>query len=123
MPPKKHTGSETQESSNMEAAQEVSGAEAELRNQILELRRKLTISNTEKERCFQECVQQKNILIREYQDQISKLTNEKDDEIRNLTRANELGRWLRAHRCPKGVTRSLCRVKCYLTERGHGRAL
>ena len=64
-------------------------SEVDLRREIYELRRKLTISEDKREKDLQESITERNILVNRYQEQINRISNEKDDEIRNITRASE----------------------------------
>jgi len=90
MSPKKQQGGDPRDSDGEESQVEI-----DLRNQISELRRKLTISEEQKEVNLQESVHERNALVRqnqEFQEQLRRVSSEKDDEIRNLLRANDIYR-------------------------------
>ena len=90
MPPKKQQGGDPHDSDVEESQIEI-----DLRNQIADLRRKLTITEEQKEVHLQESAHERNVLVRQYQEtqeQMRRVASEKDDEIRNLLRANDIYR-------------------------------
>ena len=72
--------------------QEDNSVEDDLRQEILELKRQLTIAEESRERTLQESIRERNMVIDRYQEQINRMSAEKDDEIRILSKANEIFR-------------------------------
>ncbi|KAH3874459.1 hypothetical protein DPMN_037703 [Dreissena polymorpha] len=63
-----------------------------LRQEIADLKKKLVISEETRERNLQDSICERNSVINKYQDEINRVSAEKDDEIRILSKANELFR-------------------------------
>ena len=63
-----------------------------LRQEIADLKKKLVISEETRERNLQDSIRERNSVINKYQDEINRVSAEKDDEIRILSKANELFR-------------------------------
>jgi len=63
-----------------------------LRQEMADLKKKLVISEETRERNLQDSIRERNSVINKYQDEINRVSAEKDDEIRNLSKANELFR-------------------------------
>ncbi|KAH3880966.1 hypothetical protein DPMN_004888 [Dreissena polymorpha] len=63
-----------------------------LRREIADLKKKLVVSEETKERNLQDSIRERNSVINKYQDEINRVSTEKDDEIRILSQANELFR-------------------------------
>ena len=63
-----------------------------LRREIADLKKKLVVSEETKERNLQDSIRERNSVINKYQDEINRVSTEKDDEIRILSKANELFR-------------------------------
>ncbi|KAH3738923.1 hypothetical protein DPMN_045566 [Dreissena polymorpha] len=82
MPPKKLQGIEHQEGHPVVGVDEEEDPtlEIELRNQISKLRRKLIISEEEREKSVREAVQERNFLSQRYQERITQLHTEQEAE-------------------------------------------
>lgn len=88
MPPKKSQGGDY----NVDSDPDDHHIEADLQKQIEELRQKLRVSEQQKEHQRQEAAHDRHALSTQYREQMDRVAAEKDDEIRNLLRANEMYR-------------------------------
>lgn len=63
-----------------------------LRQEIADLKKKMVNSEETRERNLQDSIRERNSVINKYQDQMNRVSAEKDDEIRIMSKANELFR-------------------------------